>query len=275
MSLAQTSDALFEVGRLLFVLGLAALGMQIPLVGDFVPGLEPVPTWLPLQLPLAYLSWGILLGTSMMIASGSHMRFAAIVLALMFFAWFALLQLPRLIAHADDGVAWACTFAVLALFAAAWLLAARGKTVPRVRLKLIDTGAVFGPRLFGACVAAFGILQFVYRSDVASLFPALPYFAYFSGGVCALAGVALVAGVRERLVAIVLGAVFGSWVLIVCIPRVAAAPGDRTAWTGLLLALALCGTAWLVAGSFSRKTPRPSPARADQIIQDALYEAAA
>lgn len=275
VSSAQTSVELFEVGRLLFVLGLAALGMQIPLVGDFVPGLEPVPKSLPLQLPLAYLSWGIVLGTSTMIASGSRARGASIALALMFLVWFVLLQLPRLAAHPDDGVAWACAFAALAMFATAWLLAARAKAVPQTGSRLIDAGAVLAPRVFGACVVAFGILHFVYRSDVASLIPALPFFAFVSGGVCVLAGLALVANVGARPVATVLGGVFGSWVLIVCIPRVAATPGDRAAWTGLLLALALCGAAWLFAGSSMRKTATPPPARADAVIQDALYEAAA
>jgi hypothetical protein len=43
-----------------------------------------------------------------------------------------------------------------------------------------------------------------------------------------------------------------SWVLILHIPRVVAAVGDRHEWDTLFLAVAQTGAAWIVAGSLER-----------------------
>jgi hypothetical protein len=46
---------------------------------------------------------------------------------------------------------------------------------------------------------------------------------------------------------------YGSWVLMLHLPRVLAQPAMRAEWTSLFVALALCGGAWLVADSLNDK----------------------
>lgn len=271
----RTTDAFSELGRFLFALGLAMLGVQIPLVADFVRGLEPVPTWLPLQLPLAYLSAAVLLGASLMIASGWHLRTGALAAALLFLAWLALLQLPRIIAHPSDGNGWTTTFEVLALFAAAWLVA--GTQSNAARSGPVDTAAAWvAPRLFGACLLVFGSQHFVYNEYVASVIPAwIPahvFFACFTGVAHIAAGIAIITGMRARLAATLLGGMFLSWVILLHIPRVAATPDSRAEWTNLLIATALTGAAWLVASRFARPMSAPAPARIDAAVHDALNQ---
>ena len=253
---AGTTNRALDAGLFAYAFGIAALGTQIPLVADFVFGLEPVPKWLPLQLPLAYLSAAILLGASAMIASGWRRRLAAVALAAMFLAWFVLLQLPLLATHSSDGTAWTRAFEVLAMFASAWLVAAHAKnagpSLPAAWSRMVDAGAQWAPQCFGACLLVFGTLHFVFHDYVAYVIPAWipahPFFAYFTGAAHFAAGVALVTRVQARLAATLLGVMFGSWVLLLHIPRVAAEPSDRNEWTSLLIAITLCGGAWLLAG---------------------------
>lgn len=273
VSKAQKADRFFEFGRFLFALGLAMLGIQIPLVADFVRGLEPVPASLPLQLPLAYLSAVILLGASLLIASGQRLRTGALAAALLFLVWLALLQLPRLAAQPNDGNGWTTTCEVLAMFATAWLLAAEARPPAATRIGWMTAGGVWAPRIFGVCLLAFGALHFVYHDYVASVIPAwIPghtFFAYFTGVAHIAAGVAIITGVLARFAATLLGGMFLSWVVLLHIPRVAAAPNSRTEWTSLLIAITLSGAAWLVAGRFAPRATR-TPARLDSGNQNGL-----
>jgi len=271
------ADRFSEFGRFLFALGMAMLGVQIPLVADFALGLAPVPEWLPMQLPLAYLSAAVLLGASVLVASGFRAQFGAIAAALLFLVWFVLLQLPRLAAHPDDGQVWKFAFEVLALFAATWLLAANA---PPLAAAPIAAGAVWAPRIFGICLLVFGELHCVYPDYVASAIPAwLPahtFFAYFTGAAHIAAGIAIVTGIQARLAATLLGAMFLSWVVLLHIPRVAAAPDSRVEWTSLLIAITLSGAAWLVANRFAPRAaqaPRKSsPVRIDSAVQTTSIE---
>jgi uncharacterized membrane protein YphA (DoxX/SURF4 family) len=78
------------------------------------------------------------------------------------------------------------------------------------------------------------------------------FWAYFTGCAHIAAGLAILSGVQARLAATLLGIMFGSWVLIVHIPRVLASPHVQSEWTSLCIAIALCGGAWLMAGYFTR-----------------------
>ncbi len=276
----KTADQFFELGRFLFALGLAMLGVQIPLVGDFTLGLAPVPAWLPLQLPLAYVSAAVLLGAAMSIASGWRARVGALAAAVLFFAWLLLLQLPRLAAAPADAAQWASAAQTLALFATAWFAAARAQPMPfnTTRSAPIDAGLVWASRAFGVCLLAFGALQWLLHDFVAAMIPAwLPahsILAYFVGAADIAAGIAVITGVQGRLAALLLGGMFASWVVLLHIPRVMAAPGSRGEWTGLLIATALSGAAWLISSRFARKLVEPSTIRVEAAIQGALQDSA-
>ena len=106
----------------------------------------------------------------------------------------------------------------------------------------------------------FGIAHFQYHDFVASWVPKwIPFplfWAYFTGAAHCAAGVAILVSVMTRLAATLAAVMYGSWALIVHIPRILAAPRDAFEWNGLFVASALCAGALLIAGSLREPHPR-------------------
>jgi uncharacterized membrane protein YphA (DoxX/SURF4 family) len=106
---------------------------------------------------------------------------------------------------------------------------------------------------FGVSLPVFGLSHVIYHDFVASWVPRwLPFpqfWAWFTGIAHAAAGLAILANVQARLAAILAAVMYGSWVLIVHIPRVAAAIHDPFEWNGIFVAMSLCASALLVAAS--------------------------
>jgi uncharacterized membrane protein YphA (DoxX/SURF4 family) len=67
-----------------------------------------------------------------------------------------------------------------------------------------------------------------------------------------VAGVAIIVRVVPRLAASLEAAMMTSFVVLIHVPRVFAAPHDRTEWTMLCIAIAFSGAAWATAHSYRR-----------------------
>ncbi|WP_116091333.1 DoxX family membrane protein [Sphingomonas crusticola] len=106
---------------------------------------------------------------------------------------------------------------------------------------------------FGLCLLVFGISHFVYAGFTAAMVPAwLPQrlgIAYLTGAIHILTGLALLAGLRVRTAATIEALMMSSFVLLLHIPGVIAAPHDRLQLTMLGMASLLTCAAWLVASS--------------------------
>lgn len=229
------------VGRVAFGLALAALGILNLVYAEGVLGLEPVPTWVPGRAVLAYLSGLFLTAAGLVLASGRSTRAAATALGVLLAFWVAFLQLPPVVSAPYNGGLWTTTFETLALCCGAWVMAGEPRGVARAaRLT------------FGASLFVFAALHVVYHEYVSFVIPSWipfhPFWTYATAAAFAAAGVALLSGIRARLAATLLGAMFGSWVLIVHVPRVVGAPTVRAEWTSLFICLAMCGAGWIVAG---------------------------
>lgn len=237
-----------HVGRVVFGVALAGLGATNFIYREGVLNLEPVPNWVPARPALAFLTGAVLVIGGLILASGRFERTASTVLAALLSVWLVFLQLPPLVSAAYNGGLWTTTLEVLALCSAAWVLATAPSTAARV------ARIVFGVTLFG-----FASLHVIYEAYVTSVIPALflfpKFWTYATAAAFAAAGVALVSGLRARLAATLLGAMFGSWVLLVHVPRVLGSPTVRAEWTSLLICLAMSGAGLLVASS-------PEPPRA-------------
>jgi uncharacterized membrane protein YphA (DoxX/SURF4 family) len=81
------------------------------------------------------------------------------------------------------------------------------------------------------------------------------FWAWFTGAAHCAAGVGLVTGVLGRLAGILAGIMYGTWVLIVHIPRVHATPHDAFEWNGIFVAAALSGSAFLAACAVAAARP--------------------
>lgn len=243
---------LLAFGGTLLGLGLGAIGFQYLILADFIAELSPAPAGLP-----ARALWATLAGLALVIAGvalvvRARLRTAALMLAVLLFLILVALHVPNVIAKPTTGGAWTPAMELLALGGAALML--MGMTGGDSRLVLI------GRRCFGVTLPVFGLLHFVYHDYVASVIPswipAPQFWAYFTGVAHVAAGLAIVTGVRARLASVLLGLMFGSWVLILHLPRVAAALNSRPEWTSLFVATAMCGSAWLVVASLTRERER-------------------
>jgi uncharacterized membrane protein len=254
---------LIRFGSVLFGLGMAAFGIENFVYGDGVFGLEPVPRWIPMPQVWAYLSGLVLLASGTGLAVNRRAPLAATALACLLGVWVLMLQGPRLLVAPHDGGRWTTTAETVALCTAAWILAAalttRIDVGGRPSNGLLDTIAAVARFSYAGCFLVFGILHFIYHDYVASVIPGwIPghvAWTYVTALAFFAAGASIATGIWNRLAATLLGIMFGTWVLILHAPRVAGAR-SRPEWTSLLIALAMSGGAWIVAG-----TSRPGTRR--------------
>jgi len=113
-----------------------------------------------------------------------------------------------------------------------------------------------GQATFGACALVFGGAHFVYMDLTAPLVPHwLPFGQVFWGyatGVAHIAGgLAILAGVRARLAALLLTVMYASFTPLVHLPMLLADPGSHGEWSENALNLALTAVAWVVWDSLA------------------------
>jgi hypothetical protein len=249
-------------GRLLFGLGVAGLGLQALLLGEFPPELAPVPALLDKQAFCASVIGLLLLGTGIGICANRQLRLCACILALVGLAGLAFTHVSRLLGDPTNVGAWVGAFELLTLTATALVLAA---TSPDIRgiapiwNKWIDHTAIPALACIGLACVIFGTVHFMYAQAIASLIPTwIPgalAWAYVIGIARVVAGVALVIYRSRRLSAGLLATMYGTWVLVLHVPRLAASEGSSHEWTFTLLAITFCGGAWLIAAPSSKREP--------------------
>jgi uncharacterized membrane protein YphA (DoxX/SURF4 family) len=223
-----------------YAIGAILLGVVTLVFGDFALQWQPVPEGMAGGAALATTS-GLVLIAGGLTALWRNAGSARLILSAFYMLWVLALHLPKFIAA--PGVASLLGFAeILSLAAAgAALIASRDSNSP---LKL--TARI----VYGLCPLVFGISHLVYADFTASMIPAwIPaklFFAYFTGAAHIAAGLAILAGLLARLAATLLATMCGLFVLLLHIPRVAAAPTDHKEWTMLAVAVSIAGGAWLI-----------------------------
>lgn len=254
------NDGVAVLGRTLLGIGVAALGMTCLIFGAGVYGLEPLPAWLPAGFVWALASGIWLAVTGLAMAAGIRVRMAAVALAVLLLSWLLGLLWTDLLLHPGDGDAWTCAFETLAMFGATLALAANAPhdtSLPTALQRLSARSAAVGRTCFALSLPVFGVLHFVYHDYVASVIPAwIPahmFFAYFTGVAHFAAGVAILFRVKARLAALLAGTMYGTWALILHIPRALTHLHQQPEWTSLCIAVTLSGAAFVVAGGIGRR----------------------
>ena len=162
---------------------------------------------------------------------------AAVVLALYWLVPLVLMHLYVIIQIPTRFTAWVSAAEALT-FATVAAAFARPALWPAARVVL------------GLTLVVFGVVHVLHPGVVASLlpdwFPVPAVWPYVSGAVQIAAGVLLLAGFRAQLAAFVVGLMWLSWIPLVHLPRLMAAPDAPFEWTFMLTALALAGAAWSV-----------------------------
>jgi uncharacterized membrane protein len=247
-------------GSAVYGLGMIGFGISSIVLLDGVPSLEPLPAWLATRPLLGVLSGALLIAAGAGLVVNRLASLAARCLGAFLLSWLVLLHLPRLVAQPRNGGFWVVAFEVVAICAVAWMLAAYlNAESDRARKDVWRRVGTSARLAFGVSFLAFGLSHFVYREYVASVIPAwIPahqFFAYATGCAHVAAGLSLITRIQARLAATMLAVMFGSWVLVVHVPRVVA-HANKDEWTSLIVAVAMCGGSWLVSACVapSRRT---------------------
>ena len=246
------------LGWRVYGLGVMALAMVSLAWGDFDPG-QPVPKNFPDRPALAYAA------AAFMLVAGAADEWRRTVArgAAALTAYYALVVVILMngrvvLAHYAEFGAYSGVAEQLAIAAGGLIIYAdRAKIDAAVAARLTRLGQL----AFGVCALLFGGAHFFYMNLTAPLVPKwLPptqeFWAYATGVGQIAAGVAILTGVKARLAAILLTAMYASFTLLVHAPMLLAEPASRMNWSENALNLALIGIAWVVADSLAR--PRPS-----------------
>jgi uncharacterized membrane protein len=236
-----------RLGRLLVGLAMVALGAICLRYADFIMEWTPVPPQLPARAAVAYVHGSVLIVAGLGLFFERTVRLAALLLGSVWLLW-TLVHVPRVIASWRTGLGGLVE--AFALTSGLFLLA----VVARPTVK--RTEVLISRYCYAFCLPMLGVVHFLYPDAVANFIPkwipAHLFWAYFTGVAFWAAGLAILSGVQARLGSRLLAIMLSSWVLILHIPRVVAAVGDRHEWDTLFLAVAQTGAAWIVTGSLER-----------------------
>ena len=230
-----------------------ALGMVSLARGDFDPG-QPVPKDFPDRTALAYAAAVFMLLAGAAVAWRRTAAWGAAALAAYYALIVVILMDGRVVlAHYAEFGAYSGGAEQLAIAVGGLIVYAANA---RIDAALAARLTRLGQLAFGVCALLFGGAHFFYINLTAPLVPKwLPtqeFWAYATGVGHIAAGIAILTGVRARLAAILLTAMFASFTPLVHGPMLLADPSSPMNWTENALNLALIGSAWVVVDSLAR-----------------------
>jgi hypothetical protein len=250
---------LIEFGRVLFAISLAVFGLQHLIYARGMAGPVPGPPWSPGSPLWAYILGIFLLTAALSLATRIQARWAALLVAAVFFLRAALVYAPRIAASVHDPGPWTSGAEVLSLCGGALVLAGTlslDSSASRQRYGTPDWTTTLGRYLFAVPLVVFAAQHFLYAHFLAALvtswIPGHLFWAYFVGVAFLAAALAIVTGKSASFAATMLGLMFLLWVLVLHLARVAAASRNGNEWTSAFVALAMAGSAFALAGTLTK-----------------------
>ncbi len=244
-------DRIISPGRIFIAISLVVFGIQHFLYANFVATL--VPAWMPGRLFWAYFVGVAFVAAAIGAVVPKMTRPAGILLGILFFLFVVTLHIPRIAAHSRDGNEWTSGFVALSMCGGSWILASVSPLEER------ETGDPFlrlGRYFFALAIVAFGIQHFVNEKLTVRVgppwFPGRPLWAYLTGTVLVVTGVAIFLEQKMRLAATLLGTILFLYFLFLHIPRILLNLHDPRPWTSGFEILALCGGALVLASTLPR-----------------------
>jgi len=260
---------LIKAGRAFYGIGIAGIGIQQFIYGEFRPVILPdwpasfsgVAVW-------AYISGICLVVAAAIIIFSKKAKTTTLDLGLAFLLLFIGVQIPYqlFISPNDFHIgAWTDPLKELALSGGAFVIAdsyneeglnpTRDSAFEKFMKLFIPWGSIF----FSITMIVFGIDHFIYTPFVATLVPNwIPwhiFWTYFAGIALAGAGVCIILKIKLRLIGILLGIMLFIWFVILHIPRAIMDPyvdkGNEV--TSVFEALAFSGIAFVIAFMRKRK----------------------
>jgi uncharacterized membrane protein len=241
-------------GWRVYGLGVAAMGILALVLGDFLSGQE-VPDGFPGRVALAYIVALFLIVAGAAVAWRRTAAWAAAALAAYFAIVVVILMDGRIL------LAGYATYGPYEEIAEPLAIAAGGLIVYAASADIDAALAArltrIGQIIFGICAVIFGGAHFAYMNLTAPLVPKwLPpsqvFWGYATGVGQIAAGIAILTKVQGRIAAMLLTAMYASFLPLVFVPVLIADPTNAFRWGEAAATLALTGVAWVMADSLAR-----------------------
>lgn len=244
-------------GWRVYGLGMAAMGVLALVLDDFLSGQE-VPDGFPGRKALAYAVAVFLTAAGAGILWQRTTAWAAVGLAA-FFAFVVVVMDGRLLLtdYAGYGI-YEEIAEPLAMVAGGLIIYAASADIDAI---LANRLTRIGQIIFGICAVIFGGAHFAYMNLTAPLVPKwLPpsqvFWGYATGVGQIAAGLAILTKVQARLAAILLTAMYASFIPLVFVPVLVADPHNSFRWGEAVATIVLTGVAWVLADSFAQRSRR-------------------
>jgi uncharacterized membrane protein YphA (DoxX/SURF4 family) len=244
-------------GWRVYGLGVIALALVCLAWGGFDPG-QAVPKSFPGRAVLAYVAAAFMLIAGAAVEWRRTAAWGAGALAVYYTLFVVMLMDARgVVAHPTVYGEYSNVAEQLAIATGGLIVYAANARIDAVLARRL---ARLGQGVFGVCAILFGGAHFFYMDLTAPLVPKwLPpsqvFWGYATGIGHIAAGLAILTGVRARLAAILLTAMYASFTALVHTPMLLADPANHTNWSESALNLALIGVAWVVADSLPPAKP--------------------
>ena len=223
--------------------------------GTFAPIWQPVPETVPTRELLAYLTSIIALACGIFLLVKRTQAVAALILFVFLAVWALAFKAPFVVKAPLVEGSYQSIGENLVLIAAAWVLYTRSRT----RIAYV---------LYGLALIAFGLSHFFYLELTTPLVPAwlgVPVlWAYATGSIYTVCGVAMILGLAARLASLAAAANITLITLLVWVPIVAAGGLTAMHWQETVVSCALMVSSWVLASGSPPETGwlrRPSPTR--------------
>jgi uncharacterized membrane protein len=230
---------------LVYAVAAILLGVAGIVFHDFAMQWQPVPAGIGMRTQLAYVAGAVLLAGGTLLLVKKSERAGAWLLTVFIGLWMLVLNLPVALASASHIGAWNSPAEIAFMTSGALALAA-GSISTSARPTLLLVARVMA----GASAMVFGFAHFNYIDFTASMVPGwIPgkaFWAWATGAGHLAAGLALVSGIKARLGVTCEAAMMGSFVVLLHLPRVMAAPDQHVEWIMLGVSGMLTGAALLV-----------------------------
>jgi uncharacterized membrane protein YphA (DoxX/SURF4 family) len=244
---------LAPAGRYVFGVAAMMMGLSQAVWHGFATMWYPIPPEFPLQQPLVYLTAAMLvLGGLALFTSNTFRGGVLLIVAVVMFA--EVFWLRRILRFPTMFGVWAGFAEQFAPVVGAMLcyLSPRPVAGEPIRDDRFRWARSVLRMVFGLCLISMGKVHIDALKQTAEMVPAwLPpgqtFWAIATGIAFMIFGVAIVAGVRARLAALLATAMLSSFALLVWLPRIVAHPELQNSWAGTAITLAVAGAAWMVA----------------------------
>jgi uncharacterized membrane protein len=242
-------DGLSRVGRIVFGVAMVLFGL-LYLCHSRGTGPAPGPPWTAETGVWAWLVGAGFLVAGVCIVAKRWARAATVLLAAVFLLRVLFIFLPGVIENLRNPGPWTSGAEVMALGAAALVLAGELELSNSMSWESL---VLVGRFLFAAALVVVGVQHFMYAKFIATLIPTwIPghlFWSYFVGVAFIAAALSLATKIQGRLAAALLGLMFLLWVIVLHAPRVVASPHNGNEWTSAMIALAMCGGSFVLAGA--------------------------